>query len=258
MLELLIIYIFIAIVGAAFGSFFNVCISRIPRKKDVVLPSSHCPNCGAEIKFYHNIPVFSFLILKGRCYKCKLPIHWHYLAMELITPLLWALLFIKNGNTFDLFYLKFIIFVSFGLIIFFIDMLHKIIPDVLSLPLIILGIVFAFLDTGDITVAGSFIGGLGSFILFLLIGFLFYKRTSKEGLGGGDIKLIAAIGFFVGPVGALFTIFVSSILALTVMISINVDKNREFPFGPFIIFGSFLYLYCGDILLNSYLSLFQL
>lgn len=258
MFELFFIYFFIFIVGSVFGSFFNVCISRIPRKEDIVLPSSHCPICGSKIMFYHNIPIISYIALRGRCSSCKTVIHWHYLLVELLIPILWVVLFIKNNNTFDLVYLKFIIFVSFGVMIFLIDLFHKIIPDVLSIPLLVLGLIFGLLPTGDVSFLSSLIGGIGSFFLFLFIGYTFNKASGKDGLGGGDIKLIAGIGFFLGTVGILFTILISSILALTIMSTIKHDSKKEFPFGPFLIMASFLYLYLGDILLSSYFSLFNL
>jgi len=254
--DLVIIYLFILLFGAALGSFFNVCISRIPSKGSIVFPASHCPKCKHKIRKYDNIPVLSYLILKGKCRDCGLKIPAHYFLVEIITPLLFLLVFIISGNRFNLFFLKYIVFISFGIIIFFIDLHHKLIPNKLSLPLLLSGIVFTFIKGSDISVSSAMIGCGGGFLLFLLLAYLFQWITNKESLGGGDIKLIAGIGIYTGISGTVFTIIFASVIALFTLLLIRHDLKKEFPFGPFLIAAAILHIVAGNWLFNLYLNLF--
>jgi len=253
---LVVIYIFIFLFGAALGSFFNVCISRIPRKKSIVFPSSHCPSCGKNIRKRDNIPVFSYIFLKGKCRDCGLPIPLRYLIVEIITPALFLLLFFVNETRFDLVYLKYIVFISYGIILFFIDLDLKIIPDKLSLSLIVIGLIFAILPGSDISLKSALIGSSASFTLFLLMAYFFQLITKKDSLGGGDIKLIAGMGMILGLSGILFTIVISSVIALITLLLIKHDMKKEFPFGPFLIIAGILYLILGDLLIELYLNIF--
>ncbi|MCD4797298.1 MAG: prepilin peptidase [Candidatus Cloacimonetes bacterium] len=254
MSEQLIKYIFLIITGASFGSFFNVCIYRIPRKESIVFPASHCPKCGVKIKPWNNIPIISFIVLGRKCKSCGNAIHWHYLLVEILTPIIFILIFIRFG--FSFLFVKYIIFFSFGIIIFFIDLFKKIVPDVLSLPLIIIGIVFSLFPSNDITLLYSISGALLGFIIFLFTAYVFRIILKKDSLGGGDIKLITAIGSFTGIIGMVFTIFCSSAAALIILIILKHDREKEFPFGPFLILGTFFYVVAGNYLLNLYLNLF--
>jgi leader peptidase (prepilin peptidase) / N-methyltransferase len=254
MIETIIPAIFIFIIGAAFGSFFNVCIYRIPIKESIIFPNSHCPSCNYKIKPWHNIPIFSYLLLKGRCSNCSAKIHWHYFLVELITPIAFVSVFLIYG--FSLVTIKYILFSSFGIIIIFIDSFHKIIPDKLSLPLLLIGLLFSFYQGIDISWKSAFIGSGTGFIFFLVIAYLFQLITKRESLGGGDIKLIAAIGSFTGLSGVAFTIFFSSFLALIILIPLGHDRQKEFPFGPFLIMGAFTYIFFGNKLFSLYLNLF--
>jgi leader peptidase (prepilin peptidase) / N-methyltransferase len=248
------ISIFIVIFGLAFGSFFNVCIYRVPKKESIVFPNSHCPKCNTQIKPIHNIPVFSYLILKGKCATCQTKIHWHYFLVELITPLLFLLLYLQYG--FTLLFLKYIIFISFGILICFIDAFHKIIPDVLSLPLVIIGICFSFVPGADVSWLSSLLGASFGFIIFMIVAYLFQITTHKESLGGGDIKLIAAVGSFIGILGTIFTVIFGSVIALIILLLIQHDRRQEFPFGPFLVFGAVSYVLFGKILFQYYINYF--
>ena len=251
----LIFAVIILLFGLAFGSFFNVCISRLPRRKSLVFPNSHCPGCQTPIKFYHNIPIFSYLCLKGKCAACGAKIHWHYFLVELITPLLFIILFLQFGLS--LLLLKYLIFISFGIVICFIDLFHKIVPDVLSLPLLGLGLIFSFFPGSDVSVISALLGAGFGFVVFLVTAYLFQIGSGKESLGGGDIKLIAAVGSFIGILGTIFTMIFGSLLALLILISIGHDRRKEFPFGPFIVMGAFSYIMFGHILFIKYMSLFS-
>jgi len=256
----LISIILIVILGAAFGSFFNVLVYRLPRRESIVWPGSHCPNCNKAIPFYLNVPVLSYIILGGKCKYCKTPIHWHYLILEIVTPLLWISLFYhffqRQDFSTELFlFSKYVVFISFGIVIFFIDLFHKIIPDRLSLPLIVIGLALSFCPWSDVTPLQSLLGAAIGFGLFYGIGLLYYLTSKKEGMGGGDIKYIAAIGAFVGPWNILFIIILSSFIAVVVMLAQLRGRSRAFAFGPFLVIGSYLYIMIGPQILDWYLGL---
>ena len=251
-------YLIIFILGSVFGSFFNVCISRIPNDKSVVFPDSSCPTCKTKIKPYHNIPIISYILLRGKCAYCGEKINIHYFLVELLTPVLMILLFLSQDSQISLVFFKYAIFISFGLIIFFIDLYHYIIPDKLSFPLIVIGLIFSFFPNIDISWMSAGIGALSGFILFLFTAFFFQKVTGKDSLGGGDIKLIAAIGAFLGVWGILFTVLFSSLIALVILLIIRHNLKEPFPFGPFLITGAFVYILAGDTLIDLYLRLYNI
>ncbi len=255
---MLLFYFFIFLLGAAFGSFLNVCIYRIPQKKSIIYPASSCPYCGKKIKHLNNIPIFSYIFLKGKCQNCQTKIHPHYFLVEILTPLIFITLFYRFGNAFSIIYLKYLILFSIGSIIFFIDFFHKIIPDVLSLPLILIGIIFSLFPGSDVPFRSALIGAGFGFLLFFLLAVIFKFFLKKDALGGGDIKLIAALGSFMGLNGVIFTIFISSVISLFFLLIIRHDLKKEFSFGPFLIFGSFLHVLLGDYLISLYLSWFGL
>ena len=252
-------YLIIFIFGTVFGSFFNVCIARLPKKESIIFPSSHCPQCNTKIKPLNNIPIISYIILKGKCRNCSARIHWHYFVVELLFPIILIFLFNRFGNEFSFVFFKYVILFSFGIIIFFTDLISGIIPDVLSIPLIILGLLFSLFSSSDLPILSSLIGAGFGFIFFLSISYLFYLVKKREGLGGGDVKFIAAIGSFIGFTGVLFTVLVSSFTAIIFMLLIlKYDPKKEFSFGPFLVFGFSVYIIFGEILTHSYLALFGL
>ena len=254
--ELIIIYIFIFIFGAVFGSFFNVCISRIPLKESL-LTESHCPNCGKAIKYHNNIPIFSWLFLKGKCSDCGQPISITYFLVELITPLLFMFIFYVNGSRFSITFFSQIIFASFAIIIAFIDLKNQIIPDVLSIPLLFIGLIFGFLQNNINGLFESFIGGATGFLLFLIVSEFYSKVRKKEALGGGDIKIMAAIGAFSGWMGVLAITFLASVFALIILVMVKHDPEKHFPFGPFLVSASLFYLIGGRFLENLYMKFFD-
>lgn len=250
-------YLFIFLIGMALGSFLNVCISRIPQKKSVVFPASYCPACHNSILKRDNIPIFSFLFLRGKCRNCRTKIPIHHLIVEILTPLLFIALFWVLGSNFDLIFFKYVIFISFGLVLFFIDLNDRLLPDKLTLPLIAIGLIFALLPDSDVSSVSAIIASFSGFALFLLLAYIFHLLTRKDAMGGGDIKLIAAIGMFVGIFGLFFAIIMSSVLALLTLLLIKHDLKKEFPFGPFLIAASFIYILFGQVLIRSYLDFFN-
>lgn len=239
--------IFAVIVGAALGSFLNVCIYRIAAGKSIVFPSSFCPNCGHPIRLYDNIPVISYLILRGRCRDCSEKISLRYPVVELITALLALLLFREYGLSLQ--FLSAFLFTCALIIIAFIDIEHRIIPDVITLPGIVLFFVLAvflmdvpFLDS----IFGILIGG-GCLYLIAVVYQLIRKR---DGMGGGDIKLLAMIGAFWGWKSLLFVLLVSSLLGAIVGVSVMIYKGKDMkyavPFGPFLSTAAVAYIFFGE------------
>src|SRR4030042_6186399 len=195
--------------GAIVGSFLNVCIVRLPKEESVVTPGSHCPQCNKPIKFYDNIPVISYLVLGGKCRYCNKPISIQYPLIEGITALSSFLLFVKFGATLS--YLFYFSFVSALIVITVIDLYHQIIPDVISIPGIGVGLLgslilpqFTFFNS----LMGTLLGGGSLFVIATLYQWL----CKREGMGGGDVKLLAMIGAFLGWDAVILTILLSSFI----------------------------------------------
>jgi len=241
------------ILGACIGSFLNVCICRIPESKSIVSPGSACPRCNTLIKFYDNIPIISYLFLLGKCRTCSEPISVRYPLVELLTGLLALATVIKLGISIDFFI--YFIFISTLVVITFIDLDHQIIPDIISLPGIPIGLlsslVIASLSFKDALI-GALIGGGSLF----LVAWGYHFLTSKEGMGGGDIKLLAMIGAFTGWSGVFFTIFIASAIGslIGVVLMLFAKKNLKFavPFGPFLSLGAIAYIFFGPELIFWY------
>ena len=254
----------IFILGAIVGSFLNVCILRIPKGESVIHPPSHCPHCKASIAFYDNIPLFSYLLLRGRCRACRERISPRYFAVELLTASLTVALFYKFGLG-PAFFSSFI-FVAALIVISFIDLDVMIIPDVISLPGIVLGLVFSLAgpyvmdDPFEIIPSplSSLIGLLAGGGFLLAVGWIYEVFTKVEGMGGGDIKLFAMIGAFLGWQSLLATLLFASLggaaIGLTVMLVKGVGRRYPIPFGPFLCLGALLHLFFGQQLAAFYLS----
>lgn len=241
------LYPYIAFIfGLILGSFYNVCIYRLPLEKSVVKARSQCPHCEKLIPWYCNIPVFSFLFLKGKCLKCKGKISIQYPLVELISGILFFWLMKKYGLTSQFF--AYTIYLSSLLIITIIDLHHQIIPNEISLPGIIVGFLMC-LWTGDITWWESILGVLCGGGLFFLIAFLYEKIAKREGLGGGDVKLLAMIGAWQGWQSIMMVVVISSavgsVIGLTLMFFQKKDLKYAIPFGPFLALGALIYLIWG-------------
>ena len=240
-------FIFIAVLGGLWGSFANVCIYRLPLKGGVVKGRSFCPKCKKKIFWYENIPILSYLILAGKCSKCKKKISTQYLLVETISIFSFLIIYYLFGISITTI-LLIILFLSF-LIIFFIDLKHYIIPDILTFPMMALGFFKSFdpnLNPIFPNYTNSLLGGIiGYGIIWLII--YFYKQVrKKEGMGLGDAKLLSVIGFWFGWIAIPFVIFISSVVALFSVIPSLIKKSKnmssQIPFGPFIILGCILYI----------------
>ena len=242
--------------GVLIGSFLNVCILRLPQEESIITPGSHCPHCKNSIKAYDNIPLISYILLRGRCRYCHSPISIQYPLVEGITALGSLILFMKFGPSLS--YLIYFAFVAALIVITVIDLYHQIIPDVISLPGIGVGLL-ASLVIPQITLLNSLIGillGGGSLFLVATVYQWLFKR---EGMGGGDVKLLAMIGAFLGWKAVILTILLGSLIGSITGIIIMVSKGKDFkyaiPFGPFLSLGAVIALFYGPSLINWYLYL---
>jgi leader peptidase (prepilin peptidase)/N-methyltransferase len=243
-----VLYIAFFILGSLWGSFSNVCIYRLPNNGNVAKGRSFCPNCKNKIKWFDNIPFFSYLFLKGKCRECSKPISFQYFIVELLTAISFVLIFHIYGASITT--LLLLILSIFFIIIFFIDLKHFIIPNVLTFPLMIIGFLKSFDPNLNQTIfpnyINSLIGGLFGYSIIWSIIFFYKKIRKKEGMGLGDAKLMAVIGFWFGWVSIPFTIFISSVVALILVIPSLINQSRkmssEIPFGPYIIIGCILYV----------------
>jgi leader peptidase (prepilin peptidase)/N-methyltransferase len=246
------------IFGSCVGSFLNVCIYRLPASKSIVRPASACPKCNHEIRFYDNVPILSYLILGGRCRNCSTHIPIRYPLVELMGGVFALLCLMKFGPGIQA--LIYFVFITVLLVITFIDIDHRIIPDVLSLP----GIPLFFLGSfgvADVTWVDSLMGILvGGGILFL-VAWVYYLFTHREGMGGGDIKLLAMIGALIGWKGILFTVFASSaigtVAGILTMLHAKKGMKLAVPFGPFLSIGAILYLFFGNQIIDWYFNLIR-
>jgi leader peptidase (prepilin peptidase) / N-methyltransferase len=277
------IYLIIFIFGIAIGSFLNVCIYRIPLNQSIVKPRSHCPKCNHLIAGYDNIPLLSYLILRGKCRYCKEPFSIRYFIVELLTGLLFVLVAWQyQGITFAS--ITYLTVVGSLIALSFIDLDHYILPDVITYPLMILGLVISIIlayvpNTGFLInhlMSGPFSvnfgrlyplynAGFGLLVgggILLVIGSIAKWILKKEAMGGGDVKLLAAIGTFLGYKLILLTLilasFVGSIIGAIVLIQAK-KKDKEatsfghyIPFGPYLAIGAVIALIWGNELINWY------
>lgn len=243
-------YLFISIVtGLIVGSFLNVCIYRIPRGESIVSPPSHCPKCGSRVAARDLIPVFSYLFLKGRCRYCRERISPLYSLVEVITSLLFAAIYIQFGPNELL--LKYLFLTAVLVVITFIDLEFYLIPDRIVLFALIAGLPLNLIAR-DLTIVSALSGMLsaGGFLLILAV-------VSRGGMGGGDIKLAAVIGFYLGwPNGflaLLFACMLAGIVGLALVLTRIKGRKDVIPFGPFIVAGTFISIFYGNYLLLWYL-----
>jgi len=254
----IILLIFSGLFGLTIGSFLNVIIYRLPRKIKFTKDRSICPNCSNQLKWYHNIPLFSYLFLKGRCGYCGQHISFRYPLVESINCLFYLYYYYRFDLTFD--FIIFSILTSALIVIFFIDLDYQIIPDLITIPGMIIAIAVSWLPNaiGLIpSLIGLLVGG-GSLYLIALLGDFLFK---KESMGGGDIKLAAMLGAFLGWQKIIFIFMSSAVIGLVISVfmmiySKKLRKERIVPFGPFIALAAVLAIIYGDVIINYYLENF--
>jgi leader peptidase (prepilin peptidase) / N-methyltransferase len=256
------LYAIVFVFGALIGSFLNVCIYRMPRKLSIVLPSSRCPSCGNPIKPWDNIPLVSYLFLGGKCRYCRTRIPFRYPLVEGLNALCYAALLWRFGPGSD--FLIYCVFCSSLIVITFVDLDFQIIPDRITIPGVVIGLAAGsfilpdpFMRADSLGLISSLIGAAGGFGLYYLIAFLSIAILKKEGMGGGDIKMMAMVGGFMGWKAVILTTFLGSLGGSVVGIAMIIMKGREkgslLPFGPFLSLGALISLFFGQEILIWYL-----
>jgi len=257
-MPLYLIEIFIFIFGLCIGSFLNVCIYRLPASLSIVHPRSKCPKCETFIAFYDNIPVLSFVWLKGRCRHCGVKIGLRYPTVELLAGMLALATFLKFSLSIEA--LIYFAFIACLLVVTFIDLDHRIIPDVITLPGIPICFAASF-TLPSVTYKAALLGILAGGGSLFLVAWIYSLLTKKEGMGGGDIKLLAMMGALLGWQGVVFTIFVSSLVGtlsgLAVMLQSRKSMKLALPFGPFLAIGGITYIFFGTRLVQWYFNLLR-
>ncbi len=246
----------IIVYGLIIGSFLNVCVYRIPRSESIAWPGSHCPKCKHKLHYFDNIPLFSWIFLRGRCRYCNESISIQYPLVETLNAILYFIMYRNFGLTLD--FIFYSLLSSVLLTIIFIDLQQMIIPDVLIITILILSILHKssmyFIGYSP-EILNSILGSLLAGGLFLAIVLVF-----RGGMGGGDVTLISALGFVIGWRKIMLTIFLSFILGSIISIFLLATKLKTrkdpIPFGPFIIIAFFITLLWGQAIMNWYLRLF--
>jgi leader peptidase (prepilin peptidase)/N-methyltransferase len=256
--------VYAAVLGLIVGSYLNVLIYRLPRGVSTVLPRSRCPQCGELIRPLDNVPVLSFLLLGGRCRACGAPISWRYPLIELATAALFVACLLRFGATFEA--AAAALFCALMLALAAIDVEHMILPDVLTWPGVALGILlqpllpWARLGEGPWgAVAGAVAGALLGGGVLLAVWLIWYLARGEEGMGLGDVKMLAAIGAFLGWKGVLVALFVAALsgatLGLALMAWGSLGTKSKLPFGVFLALGGFTALFAGEPLVRAYARL---
>jgi len=248
----IILIIIVFLYGITIGSFLNVCIYRLPAGQSVILTRSHCTKCEKDIRFYDLIPIISYIFLNGKCRFCSEKISIRYPIIELLNGILYIIAFLKFGISAET--ILYCLLSSVLLVIVIIDYEHQIIPNELVIVTIAIGIFYNILK-GEIVhqIIGFF---AASSILYLI------AIISKGGIGGGDIKMVAAFGFCIGWQKILLSLFlgslVGSVVAIYLMFYKNYNRKTAVPFGPFIAIGIYISIMYGTDLINWYLKVFNI
>jgi leader peptidase (prepilin peptidase)/N-methyltransferase len=243
-LEIAVKIVLVGLFGSALGSFLNVVIYRLPRRESILFPGSHCPVCGAPIRYCDNIPVLSFILLKGKCRVCGASISWMYPLIEVLTAFMAVILFVLNYS-----FMNFIADLSLGSILLVacvIDLRHMIIPDYLNVAGGIMAVIMSFRWGTAGIVRGLTGAGVGFvvMVLMMMLGKLLFKR---QGMGMGDLKLALVIGLFVGPFWCFVTcanaVFIGGLWGIAQLLAGRIKTGQMVPFGPFIALGGFSVLF---------------
>lgn len=245
--------ILIAIIGLCIGSFLNVCIYRIPREESISFPPSHCTNCEHRLQWYELIPVFSYIFLKGKCKNCKEKISIQYPLIELTNAVLYVLVFLKYQYSLDT--IKFMVLVSFLIVIGVIDLKTKFVYNSTMILMGIVAVIFLITDYAKLKSfpMDNILGGILGLVIIGLIVFI------TRGMGEGDIEIAAISGLFLGLKGEVFMLFFAVILGGIVGAIILIVKRKsgktEMPFGPFLATAAITAIFYGNFIINEYLTM---
>lgn len=240
-----------ALVGAALGSFLNVCIHRLPQGLSVIRPGSHCPRCRAPIRWFDNIPVVSYALLRGRCRACGAGIALQYPLVELAVAGIWSGAALAYGLSAGM--LSTAIFLTLLLGIAVSDARTLTIPDAFSLGGLVAGLLLS-LAPGGLTLRDSALGAAFGFVFLYVVAALGEKAFKRPAMGGGDIKMLAMVGAFLGPLKALLTCFMGALVGAVVFAPISLRTKRLVPFGVFLAVGAAVILLWGEKLIRWYRS----
>jgi leader peptidase (prepilin peptidase)/N-methyltransferase len=252
--------VFIVVLGLVWGSFLNVVIYRLPRDQSLLRPPSSCPKCGRRIKWYDNIPVLSYLLLGGKCRFCGEKISLVYPLVEALTAGCFVLVYFHNLKFLDLQFFADCLFVSFLIALGFIDYFHQIIPDHLTIPGLVLALVYAPFRY-DLNLRQALVGAVlgAGFLLVVYLVYLLWRK--KEGLGMGDVMMMLLVGAYLGIGRTVLTLLLSSVVGAVVGLLLmrlrGKDLQFAMPFGTFIAPAAFISLIWGEPLITWYLSLFR-
>lgn len=252
-----LIVVFVAAAGLVFGSFFNVVIYRLPRGLNLSRPPSACPGCGARIKPYDNVPVLSYLVLRGKCRRCGRPISPVYPAVELLTAAGFVLVFFQSGRTLGPAFFAGCVFTGALVVLGFIDASHQILPDAVTLPGLVLALAYAVFRT-DLTFRAALLGAVVGAGFLLLVYSVYLVVRKKEGLGMGDVTMMLMVGAFLGPARTLLVLilasFAGALFGVYLMARKGKDAQFALPFGTFIAPAAFVALIWGQKLVDWYLG----
>jgi len=256
---MLLTEIFVFVLGLLVGSFLNVCIHRMPLEQSIVRPGSHCPSCKKPILWYDNIPLLSYLILKGRCRSCKEKISLRYFIVELLTAALFVIVLKYFGLENPLQYFSYIVLASLLVVATFVDIQHRIIPDEISLGGIVIGFILSTINGFKLqNIVGSLLGIIIGGGIIYLTGFLFdlvyFKLLKKppiqgetSSMGGGDVKLLAMIGAFLGWQKAVLTFFLAPFFGAVIgIINCITKKDHTIAYGPFLSLAALISIFWAD------------
>lgn len=254
MVEKIILVLF----GLAWGSFLNVVIYRLPRSLSLLRPPSSCPRCQSRIKFYDNIPILSYLVLRGKCRACGAPISLSYPVVELLTPL--SFLLLHAQFSWSLHFFASCLFASALIALGFIDYFHQLLPDEITLPGLVLALVYSLFRT-DLSFRQSLVGAVvgASLLLSIYIGYLVLRK--REGMGLGDITMMLLVGAYLGWARAILTLIVASLVGSLVGLFLVYIRKKDFqyslPFGTFLAPAAFFSLLWGEAIIRAYVGLFR-
>ena len=255
------------IIGLVVGSFLNVVIYRLPNDMSLAFPPSHCPKCNHPIKWYDNVPLLSYIILRGKCRHCHEHISIRYPLVELTNTLLWFVSLMMFTNfiipTNPMNWLKFIvscIICSTLLCIFFTDLDHMEIPEIFQLILLVCGLVLLLEDVSFNTILLKVTGFIGAGLLFIITNFIYKLIRKRDGIGFGDVELMACAGLILGGYKVMFALLISCIAGAFILITLNFikkngDRNKEYPFAIFLVPGILIALFIGNYVVDWYLKL---
>ena len=250
--------VLITLFGLAWGSFLNVVIYRLPRDMNFSKPPSSCPECESRIKFYDNIPILSFIILKGACRHCRAKISFSYFLVEILTPISFLLLYSKYA--FSFFFFASCLFASALIALAVIDYYHQILPDKITLTGLVMAVVYSFFRT-DFNLTQALFGALSGASFLLLVYGAYYLFRKKEGLGMGDITLMLFVGAFLGWQRSFLTLILGSFVGAFIGIYFIFIKKEKLqfalPFGTFLAPAAFVSLIWGKKIIQAYLSQFK-